>query len=92
MVTDETITIPFPIGQRFSRLTTAQQVTALREALAWQRQGMDWIAALTLAVEQVELAPDVERLRRQVQQAYATWQTEQRAKQAAYHTEEVLTL
>lgn len=60
MVTDEpTSTIPFPIGARFSRLSTAQQMIALREALAWQRQGLDFAAALSLAVRQVERVPRV---------------------------------
>jgi hypothetical protein len=58
-----------PLGQRFSRLSPHQQVTALREALAWQRQGLDWNAALALAVQQVERAPEVQRFRQQVQRA-----------------------
>lgn len=90
MLPDPTVPPTSLIGQRFTRLTTAQQMIALREALAWQRQGMDWIAALTLAVEQVELASYVERLRRRVQHVYCAWQAAQRAKQTGIsHYQEV---
>lgn len=86
---DPSLLLTSSLGQRFSQLTPQQQVVALREALAWQRQGMDFAAALSLAIVQVELAPLVEQLRRHVHQTYRTWQAAQRARQPPGYQEVV---
>lgn len=57
---------PEPLARRFSRLPPTAQIVALRDALAWQQQGLTFTAALALTVRQVELASLVKQMRQPV--------------------------